>query len=69
VSSVRDRLRAVGERVAAGLESAGIIEASRFRATADLAWPRIVTGFSRMSHTDYCRSLPDRPGAVVRSVR
>ncbi|MFB6093113.1 MAG: MATE family efflux transporter, partial [Haloquadratum sp.] len=48
-----DRLRDVGralfEDVADALDRAGVIETSRFRETADLAWPRVVTGFARMS--------------------
>ncbi len=39
----------LGRRIAAGLERANVIERSRLRATVDLAWPRVVTGFSRMS--------------------
>ncbi len=31
------------------LERLGVIDAERFRRTADLAWPRIVTGFAIMS--------------------
>lgn len=36
-------------RVATALESAGVIQESRLRATTTLAWPRIVTGFAIMS--------------------
>ncbi|MFP8952753.1 MATE family efflux transporter [Natrialbaceae archaeon A-arb3/5] len=35
--------------IASALERLGIIDAERFRPTADLAWPRIVTGFAIMS--------------------
>lgn len=35
--------------VAGLLEAAGIIEERRLRATVDLAWPRIITGFAIMS--------------------
>ncbi|WP_436345972.1 MATE family efflux transporter [Natronorubrum sp. FCH18a] len=37
------------EFVARALERLGIIDAERFRPTAELAWPRIVTGFAIMS--------------------
>lgn len=37
------------EVFARALERIGIIDAERFRPTADLAWPRIVTGFAIMS--------------------
>ncbi len=37
------------ESVASGLERLGIIDAERFHPTANLAWPRIVTGFAIMS--------------------
>ncbi|AXR76604.1 MATE family efflux transporter [Natrarchaeobaculum sulfurireducens] len=37
------------ESVASGLERLRIIDAERFRPTADLAWPRIVTGLAIMS--------------------
>ncbi|WP_277555666.1 MATE family efflux transporter [Halobaculum limi] len=43
------RLRRAGSALAAALASAGVIEESRLRATTDLAWPRIVTGFAIMS--------------------
>ncbi|WP_440763335.1 MATE family efflux transporter [Natronorubrum sp. DTA7] len=43
------RQRSAVEFVARGLERLGIIDAERFRPTADLAWPRIVTGFAIMS--------------------
>ncbi|QZP38504.1 MATE family efflux transporter [Halobaculum magnesiiphilum] len=42
-------LRRVGAAVAAALAAAGVIDESRLRATTDLAWPRIVTGFAIMS--------------------
>ncbi len=42
---------ATGRQLALALERAGVIERSRLRATLDLAWPRIVTGFARMSQT------------------
>ncbi len=41
----RDLIDATG----AFLERLGVITAARFRPTADLAWPRIVTGFAIMS--------------------
>ena len=37
------------EAVATGFERAGVIDTDRLRRTTDLAWPRIVTGFSIMS--------------------
>lgn len=40
---------AAGRALARGLERAGVIEQSRVRAVTDLAWPRVVTGFARMS--------------------
>ncbi|WP_440771004.1 MATE family efflux transporter [Natronorubrum sp. DTA28] len=43
------RQRAAVEFVARSLERLGIIDAERFHPTADLAWPRIVTGFAIMS--------------------
>ena len=43
------RQRAAVEYVARSLERLGIIDAERFHPTADLAWPRIVTGFAIMS--------------------
>ncbi|MDQ2051080.1 MATE family efflux transporter [Natronolimnohabitans sp. A-GB9] len=43
------RQSAVLESVAGALERLGIIDAERFRPTAELAWPRIVTGFAIMS--------------------
>ena len=43
------RQTAAVEFVARTLERLGIIDAERFRPTADLAWPRIVTGFAIMS--------------------
>ena len=43
------RWTAVVAFVASALERLGIIDAERFRSTAALAWPRIVTGFAIMS--------------------
>ena len=37
------------DAVAATLERVGVIERERFRATFGLGWPRLVTGFARMS--------------------
>lgn len=48
-SSLQSVLRSVGRRLAEILERTHVIERSRLRATADLAWPRVVTGFARMS--------------------
>ena len=42
-------LRPVFGFVATGLDRANVISRDRFKATFDLAWPRVVTGFSRMS--------------------
>ncbi|MFC6939937.1 MATE family efflux transporter [Salinirubellus sp. GCM10025818] len=44
-----ERARRPGRAVVDLLDRFGVIEASRFRATVDLAWPRIVTGFAIMS--------------------
>ena len=41
--------RRIGNRLAAGLHRAGIIDRDRLTETLDLAWPRIVTGFAIMS--------------------
>jgi putative MATE family efflux protein len=43
------RLRRVGSLVAGVLASLGVIQRERLRATVDLAWPRVVTGFAIMS--------------------
>ncbi|WP_256288358.1 MATE family efflux transporter [Halobellus inordinatus] len=43
------RLRRTGTALARILADAGVIEETRLRATVDLAWPRIVTGFAIMS--------------------
>ncbi|MXV61337.1 MATE family efflux transporter [Natronorubrum sp. JWXQ-INN-674] len=43
------RRQAAVEWLARSLERLGIIDAERFRPTANLAWPRIVTGFAIMS--------------------
>ncbi|UIO99156.1 MATE family efflux transporter [Halobaculum sp. CBA1158] len=43
------RLRRAGSALARALASAGVIDEARLRATTDLAWPRIVTGFAIMS--------------------
>ncbi|WP_435064795.1 MATE family efflux transporter [Halobaculum sp. EA56] len=43
------RLRRVGSALARALAGAGVIDEERLRATTDLAWPRIVTGFAIMS--------------------
>ncbi|MFB6096946.1 MAG: MATE family efflux transporter [Haloferacaceae archaeon] len=43
------QVRAAGRRLADVLDRAGVIERSRARAVGDLAWPRVVTGFARMS--------------------
>ncbi|RQG87905.1 MATE family efflux transporter [Natrarchaeobius halalkaliphilus] len=42
-------LRSLVSFLAGLLERGNIIERSRLRATVDLAWPRVVTGFARMS--------------------
>jgi putative MATE family efflux protein len=46
---VKSQVRAAGRALARLLDRAGIIESSRVRAVGDLAWPRVVTGFARMS--------------------
>ncbi|MFC7068986.1 MATE family efflux transporter [Halobaculum lipolyticum] len=43
------RLRRAGSALARALADAGVIDERRLRATTDLAWPRIVTGFAIMS--------------------
>jgi putative MATE family efflux protein len=43
------RLRRLAVVIATLLARAGVIEQSRLRATTDLAWPRILTGFAIMS--------------------
>ncbi|PSQ40247.1 MATE family efflux transporter [Halobacteriales archaeon SW_5_70_135] len=45
----RGRLGRSGAAVARALDRAGVIREPRLRATVDLAWPRIVTGFAIMS--------------------
>lgn len=40
---------AAGRTLARALDRAGVIEQSRVRAVTDLAWPRVITGFARMS--------------------
>ncbi|XVH32327.1 MATE family efflux transporter [Haloferacaceae archaeon DSL9] len=47
--SIASLVAALGAAFARGFDRAGVIETSRFRATIDLAWPRIVTGFAIMS--------------------
>jgi len=44
-------VKAVIDWIGTALARAGIIDESRARETADLAWPRIVTGFARMSQS------------------
>ena len=44
-----ERARRTGRVVVSALDRFEVIEASRFRSTVDLAWPRIVTGFAIMS--------------------
>lgn len=46
---MKSQVRAAGRTFARALDRAGIIESSRVRAVADLAWPRVVTGIARMS--------------------
>ena len=46
---MRSLTRTLGDALARGLDRAGVIEQSRVRAVTDLAWPRVVTGFARMS--------------------
>ena len=46
---MRAQLRAIAERVAEGLDRFGVIPVEQFRRTAELAGPRIVTGFSIVS--------------------
>ncbi|GGJ13605.1 MATE family efflux transporter [Halobellus salinus] len=43
------RLRQTGSALARSLANAGVIDEPRLRATVDLAWPRVVTGFAIMS--------------------
>ena len=44
-----EHVRRAGRALAGLLARFGVIEAARLRATVDLAWPRIVTGFAIMS--------------------
>lgn len=49
VASVVGVVRSLLYWVSKALERANVIERSRLRETVDLAWPRILTGFARMS--------------------
>ncbi len=46
---MRSLAATAGRAIARALDRAGIIKQSRVRAVTDLAWPRVVTGFARMS--------------------